>query len=280
MIILEIPVAPDRPAPYSSNISLTGGDFDVPTVGPLLAEKVILELSDNADDGSILVEDVGGTNETLTIPAGGGLFRTVDDYRFLDNIVIAPMNFMQGTFNVFRGSIYEAYEADLATYIANRDADNRGYNGIRTQLGITSDNGTIDADPLFYQAESYIVGVLPAAALANGGRTYAHRMQVIQALIFLYASYVLQGGGSIGASSTTTRGPVSTETERIGQISKTTSYATGGSSSTTTTVSADDRAEWLEDQALDILRGLGASIDPTSATDVVVVLTPSALEDY
>lgn len=274
MIILEIPEAPTRPEPYASNIDLTGGAFNVTNSGTSLIEKVILEISENADDGSINVADASD-DEDIAIAAGGGLYRTSGDYDFDENVVITPSNFAQGTASIWQGSVYELYEMQLATYVANRDADHRGYDGIRSLLGITSDDGTIDADPLFGRAEGYIVSVLPAAALANGGRTYAGRMQVISALQLLYAAYVILGGGSIGASSTTTRGPVSTETERIGTISKTTSYATSSSTTSVTSVGATDRAEWLEQEALEILIGLGANVNPSMTGEATVKITKS-----
>ena len=278
MIILEIPQAPDRPSPYESNIDLTGGTYDAPNTGITLSEKVVLELSDNADDGTIRVED-GTRGESITVAAGGGIYQTVETYDFDDDVQITPSGFSQGTYNVFRGSVYEVYEALLQTYIANRDADNRGYNGIRKIVGTSEDNGEIDSDPIFFRAENYIVGVLPEAALANGGRTYPGRPQVINALQFLYASYIKTFGGSIAASSTATRGPVSSETQRLGQVSKTTSYATGGSTASVTTIGAKDSAEALEEQALAILRGLGANVTDTDFEPVTVLLTPSAVED-
>ena len=171
-------------------------------------------------------------------------------------------------------------------------ADDSAFAGINDIAGITSDKTAIDNNPLFQLAEAYIVDLLPDAELrsapvAGKGRTYPQRLSVISALQCLAGSNLLRGGGSVGGSSesdTTIErtGTLRSETEQIGPVSRTKNYSTSETSTEShrvnTEIKHESRADWLRDQAIEILKMLGASIETMAALgDPIALLTKSRL---
>ena len=155
--------------------------------------------------------------------------------------------------------------------------DDPGYNGINDLASITATKQEIDANPLFMAAENFIIKVLPDAA----DRTYANRAIVISALQFLTAAYLKRGGGSVGGETVTAgSGDVKSKTERLGPLSETISYDVGSSSSRSSgdSLSTEDQADWLEEQALELLEGLGANVSDVIDDGNYVLLTDSRLE--
>ena len=142
-------------------------------------------------------------------------------------------------------------------------------------------------------AEAYIVDLLPDAELrsppvAGKGRTYPQRLSVISALQCLAGSNLLRGGGSVGSgseSSDTTierTGTLRSETEQIGPVSRTKNYSTSETSTEShrvnTEIKHESRADWLREQAIEILKMLGASVETIAALgDPVALLTKSRL---
>lgn len=142
--------------------------------------------------------------------------------------------------------------------------------GIRF-LGTQDTKEQLNSNPLFQQAELYIVGLLPAAALASPGmgRSYPGRKRVLIALWLLVKANFLQGGESTadrGSSSTITTGG----TERFGPFSIS-GAGTGSSTSRSSRagIADEDSDEWLRQQANDILIALGASITTTGDFEIV-----------
>ena len=175
---------------------------------------------------------------------------------------------------------------------STNSADDSAFAGINDIAGITSDKTAIDNNPLFQLAEAYIVDLLPDAELrstpvAGKGRTYPQRLSVISALQCLAGSNLLRGGGSVGGSSesdTTIErtGTLRSETEQIGPVSRTKNYSTSETSTEShrvnTEIKHESRADWLRDQAIEILKMLGASIETMAALgDPVALLTKSRL---
>lgn len=176
---------------------------------------------------------------------------------------------------------------------STNSADDTAFAGINDIAGITSDKTAIDANPLFQLAEAYIVDLLPDVELrspqvAGKGRTYPQRLSVISALQCLSGSNLLRGGGSVGSGSesddTTIErtGVLRSETEQIGPVSRTKSYSTSETSTeshrVSTEIKHESRADWLREQAIEILKMLGASIETIAALgDPVALLTKSRL---
>ena len=173
-------------------------------------------------------------------------------------------------------------------------ADDTAFAGINDIAGITSDKTAIDNNPLFQIAEAYIVDLLPDVELrsptvAGKGRTYPQRLSVISALQCLAGSNLLRGGGSVGSGSesdTTIErsGVLRSETEHIGPVSRTKQYSTSETSTEShrvnTEIKHESRADWLREQAIEILKMLGASIDIETIAalgDPVALLTKSRL---
>lgn len=161
-------------------------------------------------------------------------------------------------------------------------SDNGAYNGIRDLAAITATNSEIDANPLFEAAENFIADKLPDAELRSPtetgkGRTYPKRASVISALKFLTAAYMLRGGGDVaGKTIREGSGELKSETETIGPVTRTKSYDVrqGGGID----IDGEERANWLEKQALSILKGLGADVsDSTALGSVYVGTTKSRL---
>ena len=136
-------------------------------------------------------------------------------------------------------------------------ADDSGYDGMRILLGLDVSlvsNADIDADPLFQDAEEFIVIVVPASALPTG-RTYTDRLRVIRALQFL-STYNFLFGGSDTISIQTAGGTreVKAVSETIGPITKRTEYGEfGGSTNKTITHGVDNRSEYFLQSAYRIL---------------------------
>ena len=170
--------------------------------------------------------------------------------------------------------------------------DEATYEGLRDLASITATNAEIDANPLFQYAEAFIVEQLPVAALtipppdpAGQGRNYEHRTTVLRILQFFAAANFARGGGSVGGETTTQgSGDVKSETETIGPITRTKSYDVGSQTTrqSASGVSHEDRAEWLEAQAIRLFALLGIEVnivDPDSAVSVSAGLTDSKLPE-
>lgn len=150
--------------------------------------------------------------------------------------------------------------------------DDAGFAGIRVVAGITADDATINADPLFLAAEDYIIGLISDAA----DRSYANRPQIIRALQFLTAYYFLEGGGNTaGTRSTAASGEVRRRTRRLGPLSLSEEFNVSTSSASGSTSS--DRGDFLKEQADNILESLGATIQ--SDMELLVLSTESLLPE-
>lgn len=164
-------------------------------------------------------------------------------------------------------------------------ADDDGYAGLNELSGLTVSKDVLDKNPLFRQAERFIIGLLPDADIRKTGsgigRNYQHRDDVIGALQFIGASYIIQGAEKVGDTTITQgSGEVKSTTERIGPFATTTSYDVGASVSRSggNEIGAADRAEFLFKEGIGILKGLG--VDPDAALDdgsASVSLTTSKL---
>jgi len=151
--------------------------------------------------------------------------------------------------------------------------DNPTYNGLRDIMGITSNNATIDANPLFLSAEDYIIALLPAAE----DRAYANRVQALRALVYIGAYFMLEGGGTTANTrSEAASGEVKSRSRTIGSLTIREDFNVSASSSS---VGGDDRAEFFKEQGDAILASLGASIDTSSDEDLLVLVTDSLLPE-
>ena len=149
-------------------------------------------------------------------------------------------------------------------------ADNDGYNGLRTVLGLDVSqvtNADIDADPLFQDAEEFVVNVVPNAALARTGamegRNYPQRGRVIRALQFLSAYNFLYGGSDTITLQTSggTR-QVRSESETIGPVTTRTEYGEFGATTTESrTQGIDDRSQFFLDSAYAILKAINPNFE-------------------
>ena len=168
--------------------------------------------------------------------------------------------------------------------------------GINDILGSSPTAAAVYGNPLFQAAVDFILELFPGAALqypldmpdqrgsvAGKGINFPQRRVVTQALQFLFPSYAKRGGGSIGGSEISrTTGDVRSESVRVGQMQKTTSFhgpTTTTSSSTRQSFSDVDYADWLEQQAYKLLESIGAVIEQTlSGLDIIACTTNSRLE--
>ena len=140
-------------------------------------------------------------------------------------------------------------------------ADNSVYESVNNLLGTTETNAEIDANPLFQNAELYIIGKIPDAT----ERTYAQRTKVLLALGMIAASYMLSGGAPNAVGGQTVK------SETIGLLR--TEYAT---SQTQGSQSVANRSQFLLDSGNSILNSILGTSD-TGDTDVSVSLTASKL---
>ena len=131
--------------------------------------------------------------------------------------------------------------------------DEAKYEQIRQQADISATSQEIDDSVLFKRAENYIIRVYPTAV----NTTDPNREQIELALIFLTASYYLSGGGKTGTSTKTASSGLETRTT-IGPFSNAQRPASTSSSSTSN-IGSSDRASFLEQQALEILKEIGVS---------------------
>ena len=166
-------------------------------------------------------------------------------------------------------------------------ADDDGYAGVNDLSGSTAAKDVLDKNPLFRHAERFIIGFIPAADVrktgGGEGRNYEHRDEVIGALQFIAASYIIQGAEKAGDTTITQgSGDLKSETETIGPITRTKSYDVGASVSRGggNNIGAADRASFLYEEGLEILKGLGVSTATLSDDGVFVVQTGSRVKDY
>ena len=166
-------------------------------------------------------------------------------------------------------------------------ADAPTFAGLNDILGSSPTAAAVYGNPLFQAAVDFIVQNLPDAALqdppvAGKGRTYPQRRRVLRALQFLAASFMKRGGGSVGGSDITrTTGDVRSESTRVGQLQKTTSFhgpTSTTSRSTRQSFGEADYADWLEQEAYKLLEELGVVIEETlSGVDIIACNTKSTL---
>ena len=141
-------------------------------------------------------------------------------------------------------------------------ADDAGFEGIRTLVGITLTDDQINMHPLFDDSEEFIVSVVPASALPSG-RSYADRNRVIRALQFLTKYAFLYDSASSG-SSTSGGGmrEVRAESETIGPITKRTEYGSfGGTTTKDYTHGVDNQTEFYLQSAYRILTELNPNFN-------------------
>lgn len=140
--------------------------------------------------------------------------------------------------------------------------DTEAYAGIAALLGITATAEEIDKNPLFGLAETFIIGLLPGAT----DRSNEDRPEIVQALTLLAPAYILRGGGSVGSTTVTQgSGEVRSRSETIDGVTVREDYDVGSRASVSRSEAAtlEDRADFLEAEALKILSGLGASTPST-----------------
>ena len=164
-------------------------------------------------------------------------------------------------------------------------ADDDGYAGVNDLSGSTAAKDVLDKNPLFRHAERFIIGLIPDADIrktgSGVGRQYEHRDEVIGALQFIAASYLIQGVEKVGDTTISQgSGEVKSVTERLGPFSTTESYDVGASVSRSggNNIGASDRASFLYEEGLEILKGIGVNTtDVASDAEVSVSLTSSKL---
>ena len=165
------------------------------------------------------------------------------------------------------------------------DADNDGYAGINELAGTEVHDDVLDKNPLFRQAERFIIGLVPDADIRKSGRgtgrTYPDREEIIAALQFIAASYIIRGALQVGEDTVVQgSGKLKSKTRTIGSVTEIDSFDVGSSVSRSggQEIGAADRATFLYESGLSILQGLG--IDTSGvATDILadVGLTESKL---
>ena len=164
-------------------------------------------------------------------------------------------------------------------------ADDDGYAGVNDLSGASATKAEIDKNPLFRHAERFIIGLIPDADIrktgAGVGRQYAHRDEVISALQFISASYIIQGVEKVGATTITQgSGAVKSKSRTIGPVTTREEFDVGASVSRSggNNIGASDRASFLYEEGLEILKGIGVNTSDADAdTDVTVGLTSSKL---
>ena len=166
-------------------------------------------------------------------------------------------------------------------------ADDDGYAGVNELAALTVTKEVLDKNPLFRHAERFIIGLVPDADIRSTGRgtgrTFEHRSEVISALQFIAASYIIQGAEKVGDTTVTQgSGDVKSETQTIDGVTYTKSYDVGSSVSRSggNEIGAADRAEFLYDEGLEILKGIGVDVSTITTDGVFVVQTKSQLKDY
>ena len=161
--------------------------------------------------------------------------------------------------------------------------DQASFAGIRDLASVESTDAQINANPLFQDAEDYIVGRIATAALPSG-RTHASRRQIVRALQFLTVANFLLGGGDVattsGDSDSTSTGTVESESTTIGSVSKTTRYSSstrtvGRSHESLSALSLEERADWYRERAVEIIDGI---LSTTTTDRGLVLLTKSTVD--
>lgn len=145
-------------------------------------------------------------------------------------------------------------------------ADNDAFDGIRDLGHTAATSADIVKNPLYLAAEDYIVGRYASATDRND----AERDQVVLALQFLTAAYLLQGGGATASNtSATTTGIVNSQTI----LGQTVRYASGGTTHGVRVSHLDinDRYKFLEGRAVAIMDEVTGeqTITPTDGSIVV-----------
>ena len=136
------------------------------------------------------------------------------------------------------------------------NADDAGYEGLRSLLGVSTPNAEFAANPLYQLSESEIIARVPDAA----NRAYSQRELAIEALQFIAASNLLDGG----AGSLTNEGrTVRSETQSIGDITKTVSYQ----DSVSGTAASNNRSEFLRQKGEELLKRLTGGAAAPSDSD-------------
>ena len=139
---------------------------------------------------------------------------------------------------------------------ATNTDDNAAWNGLRSLLGVSTPNAELDVNPLFLLSENEIIARVPDAA----NRAYSQRELAIEALQFIAASNLLDGG----AGSLTNEGrTVRSETQSIGDITKTVSYQ----DSVSGTAASNNRSEFLRQKGEELLKRLTGGAAAPSDSD-------------
>ena len=131
-------------------------------------------------------------------------------------------------------------------------ADNSVYENVRRLAETTDTNTEIDANPLYQNAELYIIGRLPAAE----NRGYTNRSKVLIALGFIASSYMLSGDAPSEVGSETIK------SETLGQLRTEYSIHVTGESN------PSNRADFLLKSGISIIDGL-VGTETTDAGSVV-----------
>ena len=167
--------------------------------------------------------------------------------------------------------------------------DDDGYAGVNELAGTDVDKTVLDKNPLFRQAERFIIGLVPDADVRKPGqgtgRSYPQRDEVISSLEFIAASYIIRGAEKVGDETITQgTGALKTRTRTIGLATETDTFDVGTNVSRSggNDIGASDRATFLYEQGLEILKGIGVDISAVELESDVpfVVQTGSRVKSY
>ena len=171
----------------------------------------------------------------------------------------------------------------------SNDMDNDGYQGVNELAGTEVHDDVLDKNPLFRQAERFIIGLVPDADIRTAGqgtgRSYPQRQTIISALEFIAASYIIRGAEKVGDETITQgSGALKTRTRTIGLATETDTFDVGTNVSRSggNDIGASDRATFLYEQGLEILKGIGVDISTVELESDVpfVVQTGSKVKSY
>ena len=132
--------------------------------------------------------------------------------------------------------------------------DNPVYEDIRSLVGISADDVTIDANPLFKATKSVFVGFGDVVNSLNEDI-------INNAFAFCASANILRGGGSITVSSVQGRGEKKSESTTIGPVTQRVDYDVGASSSSAASTDLEKRIEFMEEQCAQLLESVGINLN-------------------
>ena len=157
--------------------------------------------------------------------------------------------------------------------------DLAAFEGIIDLIGTSATPEEVDANPLFQGAESEIIGLIPNAELP-GGRTDPKRAQIVSALQFCTAWFMLSGGGATATKGAVIAGgAISGRSETIDEITTRIDYATGGTTTVQTT-NISDRLDFFRKQCDTLVAEINGTTAPSLQGRFYVGQTRSRRKQY